>query len=355
MTNVAVVILNFNGEKLLEQFLPSVLQHSGEAKIIVVDNGSSDDSIQLLKTKFQSVQLIEFNQNFGFCGGYNEALKQLNYPIVVLLNSDVEVTAGWLLSPLQLFERNASIVAVQPKILAQKNKTHFEYAGAGGAFIDLMGYPYCRGRIFNTLEKDTGQYNDQLPVFWASGACLFVRREKYLEAGGLDVDFFAHMEEIDLCWRLHRLGNQVWYDGNSTVYHVGGGTLSQGSPRKTFLNFRNGLTLLVKNLSPGELKWKLPLRLMLDWAAALNFLVHGFAGSAWAVLRAHANFIGGLGKDMKKRTALKAIGFLVEPGLIRQKGLQVGHRFRTAEQPYRTIRGSAPRCRETVSETAGRR
>jgi GT2 family glycosyltransferase len=325
MTNVAVVILNFNGEKLLEQFLPSVMQYSGEAKIIVVDNGSSDRSIQVLQTKFPTVQRIEFKQNLGFCGGYNEALQQLDHPIVVLLNSDVEVTAGWLQSPHELFERYTCIAAVQPKILAQKNKTEFEYAGAGGAFIDLMGYPYCRGRIFNTLEKDAGQYNDQLPVFWASGACLFIRREKFLEAGGLDQDFFAHMEEIDLCWRLHRLGHQVWYDGNSTVYHVGGGTLSQGSPRKTFLNFRNGLTLLVKNLSPGELKWKLPLRLVLDWAAALNFLLHGFGGSAWAVLRAHANFLLGLGKDMRKRTALKRIGFQVEPGLIRQKMVVVDY------------------------------
>jgi GT2 family glycosyltransferase len=337
MTNVAVVILNFNGEKLLEQFLPSVIQHSDDAKIIVVDNGSSDGSIRILKTKFPDVKLIEFNQNFGFCGGYNKALKQLDYSIVVLLNSDVEVTVGWLQSPLQLFERDASIAAVQPKILAQKNKTHFEYAGAGGAFIYLMGHPYCRGRIFNTLEQDNGQYNDQLPVFWASGACLFIRREKYLEAGGLDVDFFAHMEEIDLCWRLHRLGNQVWYDGNSTVYHVGGGTLSQGSPRKTFLNFRNGLTLLVKNLSPGELKWKLPLRLILDWAAALNFLAHGFGGSAWAVLRAHVNFISGLGNDMKKRTALKTIGFRVESGLIRQKMVVVDY-FLKGKRTYAELK-----------------
>lgn len=328
MTNIAVVILNYNGERLLEQFLPSVLQYSGTAKIIVVDNGSTDGSIPLLKTKFPTVELIEFSQNLGFCGGYNEALKQLDYPIVVLLNSDVEVTAGWLESPLQLFERDANVAAVQPKILAQKSKSFFEYAGAGGAFIDLMGYPYCRGRIFNTLEQDNGQYNDQLPVFWASGACLFIRREKYLQAGGLDQDFFAHMEEIDLCWRLHRLGNEVWYDGNSTVYHVGGGTLSQGSPRKTFLNFRNGLTLLVKNLPPGELKWKLPLRIVLDWAAALNFLLHGFAGSAWAVLRAHGNFFQGLSKDLRKRKTLKSIGFTVRPGLIRQKMVVVDYFLR---------------------------
>ena len=299
-------------------FLPwrSIVQ---QAEVIVVDNGSTDGSIRLLKTNFPSVQRIEFKQNLGYCGGYNEALKQLNHQIVVLLNSDVEVTANWLQSPIQLFEQNQTIAALQPKILSQKNKAYFEYAGAGGGFIDLMGYPFCRGRIFNTLEEDKGQYNNQLPIFWASGACLFVKREKYLEAGGLDADFFAHMEEIDLCWRLHRLGNDVWYDGNSTVYHVGGATLAQGSPRKTFFNFRNGLTLLVKNLAPGELQWKLPLRLVLDWAAALNFLINGFGGSAWAVLRAHGHFFKGLRKDMSKRKQLKQLGFHVATGLIRQK------------------------------------
>lgn len=325
MTTVAVVILNFNGEKLLAQFLPSVVEHSREAKVIVVDNGSTDGSVKLLEEKFATVKVIAFKQNLGFCGGYNEALKLIQEPIVVLLNSDVEVAENWLQSPIQLFESNPNIAAIQPKILAQKNKSHFEYAGAGGGFIDLMGYPYCRGRMFITLEQDNGQYNDQTPVFWASGACLFIRRERYLEAGGLDADFFAHMEEIDLCWRLHRMGHQVWYDGQSTVYHVGGGTLSSGSPRKTFFNFRNGLTLLVKNLPPGELKWKLPLRFLLDWAAALNFLLHGFAGSAWAVVRAHTNFIGGLGNDMKKRHELKRMGFNVNPELIRKNMIVVDY------------------------------
>jgi GT2 family glycosyltransferase len=325
MTSVAVVILNFNGEKLLQEFLPSVVEHSTQAEVIVVDNGSTDGSVQLLKTKFQSVRLIEFKQNLGYCGGYNEALKQLSHSIVILLNSDVEVTANWLQSPLLLFEQQPNIAALQPKILAQRQKTHFEYAGAGGGLIDLMGYPFCRGRIFNTLEEDKGQYNNQLPIFWASGACLFIKREKYLEAGGLDSDFFAHMEEIDLCWRLHRLGNAVWYDGNSTVYHVGGATLAQGSPRKTFFNFRNGLTLLVKNLAPGQLKWKLPLRLALDWAAALNFLVNGFGGSAWAVLKAHGHFIKGLRKDMGKRQQLKQLGFQIGAGLIRQKMVVVDY------------------------------
>jgi GT2 family glycosyltransferase len=325
MTNIAVVILNFNGEKLLAQFLPSVVAHSNDTKVIVIDNGSTDGSVKLITEKFPTIQVIAFKQNLGFCGGYNEALKLIKEPIVVLLNSDVEVTAGWLKSPLQLFEQELGIAAIQPKILAHKNKTHFEYAGAGGGFIDLMGYPFCRGRIFNTLEPDNGQYNDQMPVFWASGACLFIRREKYLEAGGLDSDFFAHMEEIDLCWRLHRLGHQIWYDGQSKVYHVGGGTLSQGSSRKTFLNFRNGLTLLVKNLAPGELKWKLPLRLMLDWVAALNFLLHGFGGSAWAVLRAHTSFTAGLGKDLKKRKELKLLGFNISAGLIRQKMVVVDY------------------------------
>lgn len=325
MTTVAVVILNYNGEKLLEQFLPSVVLHSNGAEVIVVDNGSTDGSAKLIQEKFKTVTFIPFKINLGFCGGYNEALKLIDHELVVLLNSDVEVTAGWLQSPIKLLNEHPEIAAVQPKILAQKKKTHFEYAGAGGGFIDLMGYPYCRGRMFNTLEQDAGQYNNQMPTFWASGACLFIRREKYVTVGGLDSDFFAHMEEIDLCWRLHRTGNQVWYDGNSTVYHVGGGTLSTGSPRKTFFNFRNGLTLLVKNLPEGELKWKLPLRLVLDWAAALNFLVHGFGGSALAVFRAHAGFISGLGKDLRKRKALKTLGFHVSSGLIRQKMIVVDY------------------------------
>ena len=328
MTTVAVVILNYNGEKLLRQFLPSVIQHSHPAEVIVVDNGSTDGSAKLVQEKFPTVTFIPFQTNLGFCGGYNEALKHIQHELVVLLNSDVEVTANWLESPIKLLKNQVDIAAVQPKILAQKQKTHFEYAGAGGGFIDLMGYPYCRGRMFNTLEPDTGQYNNQIPVFWASGACLFIRREKYLSAGGLDSDFFAHMEEIDLCWRLHRTGNQVWYDGNSTVYHVGGGTLSSGNPRKTFFNFRNGLTLLVKNLPEGELKWKLPLRIVLDWAAALNFLLHGFGGSALAVLQAHLGFISGLRKDLKKREALKVLGFQVSPGLIRQKLIIVDYFLR---------------------------
>jgi GT2 family glycosyltransferase len=286
---------------------------------MVVDNGSTDNSLPLVHEAFPTVQTIAFKNNLGFCGGYNKALNMINHDVVVLLNSDVEVTAGWLQTPLQLLKADPKIAAIQPKILAQKQKTHFEYAGAAGGFIDVMGYPFCRGRVFNHLEEDKGQYTDQLPVFWASGACLFIKRKAFLEAGGLDEDFFAHMEEIDLCWRLHRLGHAVWFDGNSTVFHVGGGTLSTGSPRKTFYNFRNGLTLLVKNLSPGELWWKLPFRLALDWAAALNFLVHGFGGSAWAVLRAHAHFINGLKKDIGKREALRAIGFEVNEGLIRQK------------------------------------
>lgn len=325
MNSIAVVILNYNGEGLLRQFLPSVVANSSAATVIVVDNGSTDSSVKLVHDSFPSVKLITFKSNLGYCGGYNEALKVIDHDLVVLLNSDVEVTPNWLQSPLALFQSNTKIAAIQPKILAQKQKTHFEYAGAGGGFIDLMGYPYCRGRLFNHLEQDSGQYNNQIPVFWASGACLFIRREAYLKAGGLDADFFAHMEEIDLCWRLHRLGHQVWFDGYSTVFHVGGGTLSTGSPRKTYFNFRNGLTLIVKNLAPGELRWKLPFRIMLDWAAAANFLLHGFGGSALAVFRAHWHFILGLKKDVAKRKALWSIGFHVEPGLIRQKMIVVDY------------------------------
>jgi len=319
MTNVAVVILNFNGEKLLPQFLPSVLAYSGQAKIIVVDNCSTDGSVSLLKKSFPQIELILFKKNLGYCGGYNAALAEINSEIVVLLNSDVEVTMDWLQSPLQLLESQSNIVAVQPKILSYHHKNKFEYAGAAGGFIDTMGYPFCRGRIFKTLETDEGQFNDQAEIFWASGACLFIKKEKYVAVGGLDEDFFAHMEEIDLCWRLHRAGYSVYFDGNSTVYHVGGGTLTTGSPRKVYFNFKNGLSLLLKNLPANELVYKMPFRIILDWVAALDFLFHGLGGSCLAVLKAHASFFSGLANDLKKRKSWKKLGFAVSQGKILKK------------------------------------
>jgi GT2 family glycosyltransferase len=250
------------------------------------------------------VELITIENNLGFCGGYNFALKQVQATYFVLLNSDVEVTENWLEPVIELFRGDSTIAAIQPKILSFKHKNEFEYAGAAGGWMDSLGYPFCRGRIFDKLETDEGQYNDTLPIFWATGACHFVRSSLYHQLNGLDEDYFAHMEEIDFCWRLKRAGYQIYYQGKSTVYHVGGGTLSSVSPKKTYLNFRNGLSLIFKHLSTSELIWKLPLRLLLDWAAALKFLFQPSPQDALAVLRAHASFFSSIGAEVKKRRIL---------------------------------------------------
>lgn len=308
MTEVAVVILNYNGRNFLQQFLPSVLQFSPDAKVIVADNGSTDDSVHILETDFSPrVEIIRINKNLGFCGGYNYVLKLVDARYYVLLNSDVEVTVGWIEPIISLFKTNIKIAAVQPKIKSFHEKNKFEYAGAAGGFIDSFGYPFCRGRIFNHLEEDTGQYNDTRQIFWATGACLFIRAETYHAMGGLDEDFFAHMEEIDLCWKLNRAGYLVYYCGSSTVYHVGGGTLSKSNPRKTALNFRNGLSMLIKHLPASALLWKLTLRLMLDWMAALLFLMRGAPADAKAVVRAHMDFIKRIRKDLAKRKAIEPL------------------------------------------------
>jgi len=318
-TSVAIVILNYNGEKLLPTFLPSVIRNSEGAKIVVADNGSTDSSVKLIRESFPAVELIQFQENQGFCGGYNAAINQVMADIVVLLNSDVEVTAGWLESPLSLLESNPTLVAVQPKILSYQNKNQFEYAGAAGGFIDMLGYPFCRGRIFQTLEADEGQYNDQCRIFWATGACLIIRREKFLEAGGFDEDFFAHMEEIDLCWRLNRMGYSIYYDGRSTVFHLGGGTLSPNNPRKVYFNFRNGLSLLIKNLPVSGLLSKLPLRIALDYLAAINFLLQGTPTSAWAVVKAHLHSMGRVRQNISKRIQFNSIGYKIYNNLIINK------------------------------------
>ncbi len=305
MTEVAVVILNYNGKKFLQQFLPSVITHSSEAEIIVADNGSTDDSISFLAKEFSSIRVIKSDQNLGFCGGYNFALKQVEAKYYVLLNSDVEVTAGWIDPIIQLFESNPKIGAIQPKLLSKNKPDEFEYAGAAGGLIDTLGYPFCRGRIFDQMEKEQGQYNDVVPVFWATGACHFVRAELYHQLGGLDEDYFAHMEEIDFCWRLQRAGHQIYYHGGSTVYHVGGGTLSSSSPRKTYLNFRNGLSLVFKHMPLSQLIWKFPLRLLLDWVAAFKFLTQPSVPDALAVFKAHISFLSGLRNEIRKRHKLK--------------------------------------------------
>jgi hypothetical protein len=307
MTRTAVVILNYNGEKLLRQFLPSVIQYSTQAEIIVADNGSTDNSIPILQQDFSQVRIIRLDKNYGFCGGYNRALQQVSADYFVLLNSDVEVTSDWLVPMTTLLDTDQSISAVQPKILSYRDKKKFEYAGAAGGFIDAFGYPFCRGRIFDHIEVDKGQYDDERPVFWGSGACLIIRSDIYKAFGGLDEDFFAHMEEIDLCWKINRAGKQVYYCGKSTVYHLGAGTLDYENPRKVYLNFRNGLALIFKHFNSTELIFKFPFRIMLDWVAALSFFVKGRWQCAWAVIRAHLHFFTRLSLNYRKRQNLQKV------------------------------------------------
>jgi GT2 family glycosyltransferase len=253
MKSIAVVILNWNGRQLLEKFLPSVLEHSPEAEIYVADNASTDDSASFLANMFPQVKLIINNKNYGYAGGYNECLKEVEEDIYVLLNSDVEVTEGWLQPVIDLFETDPETAIIQPKILDYKNKTHFEYAGAAGGFIDKYGYPFCRGRIFDTIEEDQGQYNDDSQIFWASGACFFIRKNVFRELQGFDEGFFAHQEEIDLCWRAFNKNYKARFCHNSVVYHVGGATLNNSNPQKTYLNFRNSLLMILKNVPAAKL------------------------------------------------------------------------------------------------------
>ena len=286
--SVAVVILNWNGKKLLEEFLPSVIRFSPDTQIIVTDNASTDKSIEFLKNNFPGVKIIQNTKNYGFAGGYNIALQSINSKYYILLNSDVEVTDGWLTSLISFMETDVGVGAAQPKIKAWHQKDQFEYAGAAGGFIDKWGYPFCRGRIFNELEEDEGQYEDAKEVFWATGACMVVRAEVFKEAGGFDADFFAHMEEIDLCWRIKNLGYKIFCVPQSVVYHLGGGTLNKYSPRKTYLNFRNNLMMMIKNLPSEKLYRTILIRLILDGAAAIRFLFekNGFQHFS-AVARAH--------------------------------------------------------------------
>jgi GT2 family glycosyltransferase len=305
MSHTAVVILNYNGEKLLPKFLPSVLKFSDTAEIIIADNGSTDNSLALLEKDFPTIRIIRLPENLGFCGGYNQALKMVRATYFILLNSDVEVTSNWILPMLAILESNANVSAVQPKILSYNNRTLFEYAGAGGGFIDALGYPFCRGRLFNHVEEDHNQYDDERPVFWATGACMMIRSSVYQQFGGLDEDFFAHMEEIDLCWKIHRAGKLVYYTGRSKVYHLGAGTLGYATPRKTYLNFRNGLAMITKHFNMWEIWWKLPLRICLDWLAAVVFLIQGESVHCKAVFEAHMNYAKSLKTIMLKRKQLQ--------------------------------------------------
>ncbi len=289
--SVAVVILNWNGRKYLEKYLPSVLATMYENfHIVVADNASEDDSVVFLRENYPSVKLVLLEKNYGFAEGYNRALEQVSADYFVLLNSDVEVSPDWISPVIRLMESDRQIAACQPKILSEKNKTFFEYAGAGGGWIDKYGYAFCRGRVFDISEEDSGQYDDVSEIFWASGACFFVRSEVFRSSGGFDSFFFAHQEEMDLCWRLKNKGYKIFVQPQSVVYHLGGGSLAMGNKRKVYLNFRNNLIMLFKNLHPKEKYLKLFVRMVLDGLAAVQFLFKGKGGSALAVLRAHFSF-----------------------------------------------------------------
>lgn len=301
---IAVVILNYNGKTYLEKFLPSVIEHSKMSTIWVVDNCSTDDSVEFIKSTYPEIELVINNKNGGFAQGYNEGLKDICADYYVLLNSDVEVTHNWINPCIELLESDQNIAAVQPKILAEQNQNHFEHAGAGGGYLDKNFYPFCRGRIFSEIEEDTGQYDNTTEVFWASGACMFIRAKLYHEFKGLDADFFAHMEEIDLCWRLKKSGHKIMYCGSAHVYHVGGGTLDYQNPKKTFLNFRNSLFMIYKNYE-GNLFFKILWRMILDGLAATVFLLKLQFSHFWAVLRAHFALYANLSKLSKKRKVIK--------------------------------------------------
>ena len=303
---VAVVILNWNGINFLEKFLPFVVSYTAPyAQLIVADNASTDDSVAFLKANYPQIEIIQNTSNGGFAKGYNDALKQVDADYYVLLNSDVEVTPNWIDPLVKLMDSDENIAACQPKIKSYIQKNRFEYAGAAGGFIDKYGYPFCRGRILNNVEEDKGQYDDDREIFWATGACLFIRANCFHQLKGFDEDFFAHMEEIDLCWRLKNVGYKIMFCSSSTVYHVGGGTLNKLSPQKTFLNFRNNLILLFKNHASQYFIIKLFIRFVMDGIAGIKFLLSGEIGHFIAVIKAHFSFYASLPKTLGKRKQLK--------------------------------------------------
>ncbi|WP_339920070.1 glycosyltransferase family 2 protein [uncultured Flavobacterium sp.] len=299
--NIAVVILNWNGVQLLEQFLPSIIAFSPEATIYVADNASTDESISFVEKHYPTIKIVKNTDNFGFAQGYNEALKHIDAEIYALVNSDIEVTANWLSPIIDTFKNEPQTAIVQPKILDFKNKKYFEYAGAAGGYIDKFGYPYCRGRLFETVEEDKGQYDNEREIFWASGACFFIRSYVYKELHGFDDDFFAHQEEIDLCWRAINKGYTIKYNYKSVVYHVGGATLKQGNPKKTYLNFRNSLLMLTKNVPKESLYAVLFSRMILDGIAGLQFIFQGKFSHFSAILKAHYSFYTLFSITYKKR------------------------------------------------------
>ena len=299
--SVAVVILNWNGKDYLQQFLPSVLSSTyPNLRVYVADNDSADDSVEFTKANFPQVEIIRNAKNYGFAGGYNEALKHVEADYFVLLNSDVEVTSGWIEPVINLMQSDATIAAAQPKLRDYNDRSRFEYAGAAGGFIDRFGYPFCRGRLFDTVEIDEGQYNTASEIFWASGAGIFIRRSCWLEVNGFDADFFAHMEEIDLCWRLKNRGYKIMYCPDSVIYHIGGGTLQTDSPYKSYLNFRNNLAMLLKNLPRNRRFPVLFTRFWLDFISLLKFMADGKFKQARAINKAHVAFFKDLFKNLKK-------------------------------------------------------
>lgn len=304
--DTAVVILNWNGIGWLERFLPSVIEHArGQARVIVADNGSTDGSADWLRNAHPEVEVLRSEENLGFAGGYNVALAQVDAAYFVLLNSDVEVTPGWIAAMRAMLDRDPHMAACQPKVLSHGARTRFEHAGAAGGFIDRNGYPFCRGRIFEITEEDRHQYDDDREVFWCTGACMMIRSSVFHAAGGFDASLFAHMEEIDLCWRMRRMGWRIGYTSRTCVYHVGGGALGYGSPMKTYLNFRNSLCVLVKNLRSRWIGGRILRRFVLDVFAAMKFLLEGHADHAWMVGRAHRHFLGRLPGLLRERKRLK--------------------------------------------------
>lgn len=291
MKKIAIVILNWNGAHMMRTYLPTVIKNSPEAEVIIADNASSDDSLKMLASDFPEIRTIVLDKNYGFAEGYNKAFKQVEAEYYLLLNSDVDVPEGWLTPLLDFMESHPEAAACQPKLRAIKDRDSFEYAGAAGGFIDKYGYPFCRGRIFETVEKDHGQYDRNMEILWATGACMMVRSKDYWDAGGLDGRFFAHNEEIDLCWRIRLLGRKIYCVTDSVAFHLGGGTLPKGNPRKTFLNFRNNLTMLYKNLPDSELHHVMRIRFFLDWLAAFQMLILGRSlGDFKAVIQGRREF-----------------------------------------------------------------
>ncbi len=323
MHKTAIVILNWNGLDYLKKFLGSVVKYSSskETIICIADNGSTDGSPEWVCENFKEIQLIRFDKNHGFAGGYNLALNHLDAKYYVLLNSDIEVTEGWLQPMVNFMDVNPDVASCQPKILSYHRKDYFEYAGAAGGFIDKYGYLYCRGRIFDEVEKDTGQYDSAIDIFWSSGACMIVRSEAWIKCSGFDADFFAHMEEIDLCWRFNKAGYRVSYISGSVVYHVGGGSLPYDSPYKTYLNFRNSLFLLYKNLPDSNFHRILFVRKFLDGIAAIVFLLKGNSESFKAVWRAHTDYYKNISQLKVKRRLIKMTETADFPSAVLNKSI----------------------------------